>query len=277
MEINLLTPPDLEKFEHLFPPYLLKELRADEILLGSVNEEPLEAAGILMAHPEEGELFVDWIYVDEPYREKGAGRAMLELLVDTAEESGRIDGVTLVFSQYQKNLDVFLRACDFAVFQREGDRGFLTTLGKFPRFPISGAPIGEILPLPKVGQNALRWFSDLLSDAAVPGVAVEIPFEVNRYLPESCVLLEDGRIRGLCLLEKNDKGISIAWIYNYCSSPDAIIHVMNESMRLLKENYPADMGLSFASVNPAIEGIIERRIPVASRAEIYVGTYRFDL
>ena len=61
MEIDLLTPLELEKFEHLFPPYLLKELPADEILLGCVNEAPLDAAGILMAHPDEGELFIDWI------------------------------------------------------------------------------------------------------------------------------------------------------------------------------------------------------------------------
>ena len=255
MEINLLTPIDLDKFGHLFPPYLLNELPADEILLGCIKEDPLDAAGILMAHPVEGELFVDWIYVDEPYRRQGAGKAMLDILVDTADESGAVDGVTVVFSQNQEHMEPFLEACG----------------------SVKDAPVGEILPLPKVPEKVLQRFSDLLSDTAVPGVAIDPPIEADRYLPESCMLLVDETIRGACLLEKNDSGLSIAWIFNNCPVPDTIIHIVNESIGLLRESYPADTALSFASVNPGVERFIERRIPVISRAEIYIGTYRFDL
>ena len=277
MEINLLTPLDLDKFAHLFPPYLLKELPADEILLGCVNEAPLDAAGILMAHPVDGELFVDWIYVDEPYRRKGAGKEMLDLLVDTAAECEDVDGITLVFSQDHADVEPFLEACGFGVLMREGDKGFLTTLGEFPKLPVNGDPVGEILPLPKVPEAALQSFSDLLSDSSLLGITVEMPLEADRYLPESCMLLAEGRIRGVCLLEANESGLSIGWIYNNCPSPDSIIHIVNQSVGLLREKYPADTPLSFASVNPGVERFIERRIPVISRAEIYIGTYRFDL
>ena len=277
MEINLLTPIDLDKFGHLFPPYLLNELPADEILLGCIKEDPLDAAGILMAHPVEGELFVDWIYVDEPYRRQGAGKAMLDILVDTADESGAVDGVTVVFSQNQEHMEPFLEACGFGVFMREGDKGFLSSLGDFPKLPVKDAPVGEILPLPKVPEKVLQRFSDLLSDTAVPGVAIDPPIEADRYLPESCMLLVDETIRGACLLEKNDSSLSIAWIFNNCPVPDTIIHIVNESIGLLRESYPADTALSFASVHPGVERFIERRIPVISRAEIYIGTYRFDL
>lgn len=277
MEINLLTPLDLEKFEHLFPPYLLKELPGDEILLGCVNEEPLDAAGILMAHPEAGELFVDWLYVDEAYRRKGAASQMLELLLDVVEATDELDAVTLIFSEQHEHMDELLEARGFGVFKREGDKGFLTTLGKFPKLPAKDEPVGEILPLSQAGEQAIRSFAGLIDDAVIPGVAIETPLDLNQYLPESCILLEDGMIRGTCLLEENDEGLSIAWIYNNCPSPDNIIHIVNESIRLLKEKYPEDTPLSFASVNPGVERIIERRVPVDSRAEIYVGTFRFDL
>lgn len=277
MEIDLLTPLELEKFEHLFPPYLLSELPADEILLGCVNEDPLDAAGILMAHPDEGELFIDWIYVDEPYRGKGAGKAMLDILVDTAAEADAVDAVSVVFSQDQPDLEPFLKACGFAVFMREGDTGYLCSLGAFPKLPVKSQPVGELLPLPKVPAKALRSFSDLLSEAAVPGIAIETPIEAERYLPESCMLLENGTIRGACFLEKNDVGLSIAWIFNNCSVPDMIVHIVNESIGLLQKHYPADTLLRFASVNPGVERFIDRRVPVLHRAEIYIATYRFDL
>ena len=277
MEIDLLTPLELEKFEHLFPPYLLSELPADEILLGCVNEDPLDAAGILMAHPAEAELFVDWIYVDPSYRRKGAGKAMLNVLLDTAAESDAVDAVTLVFSEEQEDLDSFLAACGFAVFMREGDKGFLCSLGAFPKLPVKSALVGALLPLPKVPEKTLQRFSDLLSQSAVPGLAIETPIEAERYLPESCMLLENGTIRGACFVEKNAFGLSIAWIFNNCSVPDMIIHIVNESVGLLQKHYPADTALSFASVNPGVERFVERRVPVQSRAEIYIGTYRFDL
>ena len=122
MEINLLTPLDLEKFEHLFPPYLLKELPGDEILLGCVNEEPLDAAGILMAHPEAGELFVDWLYVDEAYRRKGAASQMLELLLDVVEATDELDAVTLIFSEQHEHMDELLEARGFGVLSGRATR-----------------------------------------------------------------------------------------------------------------------------------------------------------
>lgn len=44
MEINLLTPPDLEKFEHLFPPYLLKEQKLEGLVLHSSIDSMYDSA-----------------------------------------------------------------------------------------------------------------------------------------------------------------------------------------------------------------------------------------
>ena len=106
MEVCVLTPADLGKYAHLFPAELLPELPGDELLLGCVQAAPPAAVGILMAHVEEREVLIDWLYVEEEYRRQGGGKEMPELLVQGAEASGRADAVSIVFSERDDGLDI---------------------------------------------------------------------------------------------------------------------------------------------------------------------------
>ena len=277
METVFLTPVDLEKFAHLFPDYLLDELPADALLIGCVEEDPLAAAGILMAHIEEMEVIVDWLYVDEPYRRRGGARAMLEILIEDAGACDGLGGVSIVFAQDHEHMAEFLRSCDFMVTYKEGCKGFVTKLGNFPYFPEPGKKSGEIVPIGEVSEEESARFAGILNDAVIPGVAVPVPFDRGDYRPESCVCLEDGKIHAVCLLKGDEEGLSIPWIYNHCSAHASFFVTVNESINRLKEKFPADTKLSMASVNTGIEEIIEKYIPVLERSEIYFGTYPFNL
>ena len=277
MQITFLTPIDLEKFAHLFPDYLLDELPADALLLGCIEEDPPTAAGILMAHIEEMEVIVDWLYVDEPFRRKGGARAMLEILIEEADAYGELDGVSIAFSEEHENMAEFLRSCDFMVVHKEGCKGFVTRLGSFPRFPAPGPQKGDIVPIGEIPEKESARFAGILDNAVIPGIAVPTPFSPSDYRPESCACLEDGKVRALCLLKGDEEGLSIPWVYNNCSTNASFIATVNESMKLLKEKFPADTRLSMASVNVGIEEIIEKYVPVLERSEIYYGTYPFGL
>ena len=277
MEICTLTPLDLEKFDHLFPQQLLAELPADALLIGCVTDDGKNAAGILMAHVEENEAVVDWLYVDEPFRRQGGGRAMLQLLIQAVEESEEPDGVSMFFTQDNKGVGGFLKACGFMVALHEGSRGFSTTLGAFPRLPATGEPQAEILPIGDVPESERKRFAALLNDSVLPIVAIPTPFAFSDYRPESCVCLEKGIIRGLVLLQGDASGLSIPWIFNDSTDPSAFVAAINESMRRLKEVFPPDTPLTFASDNGAIEELIERHIPIEQRSEIYFGTYLLGL
>ena len=277
MEICTLMPMDLEKFAHLFPPRLLTELPGDALLAGCVSDDGKNAAGILMAHVEENEVVVDWLYVDEPFRRKGGGRAMLQLLVQAAEASGEPDGVSVFFTQDDAGMGDFLKACGFMVLLREGGKGFSTTLGAFPRLLASGQPQAEILPVGDAPDAAREHFAGLLNDSVLPDIAVPTPFAFGDYRPESCVCMEKGIIRGLVLLQGDASGLSIPWIFNDSADPSAFVAAVNESMRRLKAAFPPDTPLTFASVDGVIEELIELHIPVAQRSEIYFGTYLLGL
>ena len=277
MEICTLTPVDLEKFGHLFPQELLAELPGDELLVGCVTDDGKNAAGLLMAHVEENEVVVDWLYVDEPFRRKGGGRAMLQLLVQAAEESEEPDGVSVFFTQDNAGVGGFLKACGFMVILREGSRGFSTVLGNFPRLLAPGKPQAEILPIGEAPEAAREHFAALVNDSVLSDVALPLPFSFLNYRPESCVCLEKGVIRALALLQGDQNGLSIPWIFNDSTDPAAFIATINESIRRLKAAFPPDTPLTFASVDSVIEELIERHIPVVQRSEIYFATYPLRL
>ena len=273
MEICMLTPLDLDKFSHLFPESLLKELPGDEIMLGCAEGEVPAAAGILMAHVEELELMIDWLYVDEPFRRKGGAREMLTALMQAAAESEELDAASIIFSEGMDGMEYFLQAMGFLVAVRGKDKGFVTLLGKFPRFKNPRGSQGTFVPLREVEPRELARFTSVLNDNVIPDAAVDLPFTPEAYLPESMVCLEEGKIRALCLFSGNEDGLCIDWVFNNCSVSTTFIDLFNEAMSRLKKRVPPETKLVFASVNEGVENIVEKRVPIESRAEIYVGTY----
>ena len=273
MEICMLTPLDLDKFAHLFPASLLKELPADELMLGCAEGEPPEAAGVLLAHVEELELMIDWLYVDEAFRRRGGAREMLTALMQAAAESEELDAASIIFTEGMDGMEYFLRAMGFLVAVRGKDKGFVTLLGKFPRFKNPRGGQGTFVPLREVDPEELARFAAVLDDGILPDAAVDLPFRPEVYLPESLVCLEEGKIRALCLFSGDENGLSIDWVFNNCSVSTTFIDLFNEAMSRLKKRVPPETKLVFASVNEGVEGIVEKQVPIERRAEVYVGTY----
>ena len=276
MALTLLTPLDLTKFVHLFPDELLDQIEADEIIIGYVEEDPLKATGILMAHVEELEVMIDWLFVDEDYRRRGAGKAMLNFLIKSCEQIDELGGVSIIFTQEHESMKGFLDACEFFVIFEEGHKGFETTLGDFPKFPVFG-PVGEVMPITDVPERELARFSEAVNNSAIPGAAVDIPFGAANYLPESTVVLEDGKIKGVCLMEEKDYGLSLSWAYNLSSEASNFPALLNKSIKLLRKKYDDDTVLGLASLSAKVDEIIETYIPVKKSSEIYLGTYPFGI
>ena len=277
MEVCVLTPADLDKFAHLYPPELPGELPGDELLLGCAEAQPPRAAGILMAHVEDGEVLVDWLYVDEDCRRKGGGKGMLDLLIREAEASGMVDGVSILFSERDEDMEKLLEACGFLVFSNGVDCGYETVLRAFPKLPAPGEKEGELVPLGEVPGAEHARFASVLDKGVIPGAAVPTPFDPAAYLPESSACLADGKLQGLCLLEGDREALSIAWIYSGASTPATLPALVNDAISRAKAQYAPETPLRFASVNGSVREIIERYIPVKQRVEVYLATVRFDL
>ncbi|SNU08058.1 Acetyltransferase (GNAT) family protein [Lachnospiraceae bacterium] len=277
MVINLLTPYDLNKFAHLYPDYILSELPEDTFLIGCIEEDPLTAAGIMMAHIEEDEIVIDWLYVDEPFRRKGGASEMLNLLLEAAVQSDELSGITVIFSEEDENMWEFLESMDFMVMYRGCDKGFSTRLEMIPPFPALGQITDELCFLNDVSDEEILRFKNLIDESVIPGTAVNIPFSKENYMPESSVILTDGNIRALCLLKELDDRIDIEWVYNNTKDPNAFPAIVNASINKLKTKYPADTNITFASISSSMDELISQYIPVEKSTEIYMAAYPFSL
>lgn len=270
-----LTPLDLAKFSHLFPSSLLDDLPANTLLLGCIEEAPLTAAGILMAHVEQREMIVDWLYVDEAFRRRGGGRLMLESLRDAAKASGKLDGMTMTYTQDHQNMTEFLRACGFIAVYREGCKAFRSTLKDFRIFPVPAEKDGVLQPLRTVPPEEVARFSGVLEAGSIPNIGIRPPIDPMEYRPESCAYLERGKIRGLWLVRDERDGISFPWFCNISTSRSVPLSLMNTSLKLLKGALPADTTISFATTNPNIELIVQKYFHVDQHTEVYFATYLF--
>ena len=275
MEISLLTPLDLDKFAHLYPESILGELPADAILIGCIITEPIDAAGILMAHVDDTDIVIDWLYVDEMYRRKGCASTMMKVLLDAAAESGELDSVTIIFSEEDEGMSEFLRINEFMVTYRGGDKGFSTRLGKIPVLPVNEKLKGQLNFLDDVPETEFSRFRSLLNEMVIPGVAIKLPFEKRNYLPESSAIMENGVIRAIFLVRKMDESIEVSWVYNNTNQAAAFPALINASVNQLKKSYPEDNAFCFASVSSKMDEFIEKCIPVESSSEIYFGSYMF--
>ncbi|MBP3719336.1 MAG: GNAT family N-acetyltransferase [Eubacterium sp.] len=277
MALSLLTPLDLDKFSHLFSDSILQDLPADEILLGYIEENPIVATGILMAHVEENDMMIDWLYVDEDYRRKGAAREMIEFLIENSEKAEGVYGVSAVFTQEHENMNKMFEDMNFFVSFREGTVGFETTVEDFPMFPVIGEKSGEIMSVKDVPSDELDRFSKIVNDVVFPGIAIPFPFAFSSYIPESSVILENGRIKGVCLMKEGVDGLILSWAYNISKEAANFPALLNYCTKLIKDKYPADTSIGIASLGIKVDEIIETYIPVKNRVEIYFATYPFRI
>ncbi|MCR5626781.1 MAG: GNAT family N-acetyltransferase [Lachnospiraceae bacterium] len=87
-----------------------------DVAIGAVDEETDTACGVLSAEAlENGELMINFIYVEEEWRNKGAAKAMIRLLQEIAAGTDRT-GITCghwIPKDDGDPLNMVLNACGF--------------------------------------------------------------------------------------------------------------------------------------------------------------------
>ncbi len=273
MAISVLTVDELAKFNGLYPDVILDELPENELLIGYIEENPLRAAGILMAHPERSTMLLDWIFVDENSRRKGYGRAMLELLMDSCESSGEIDAILLTF--YNENLNIYDLLLDrgFIAGYMQGCKSFVTRLSRIkPLREIKDNQIDYIY-LNQVPDKELEQFNKYLSLNMVNNIGIDLPLKSEDYREESLVHVDNDKIDSLLLVRDEEDGISIPWFFNESQNLTVPIGLMNHVLHDLRINFQEETKVFVTSLEPNLENVIYTCFNPESYKEIYIGVY----
>ena len=274
MKIFALDPLDLPIFYNLLPESLLHDVPAGALLVGCGDGEPLQPAGVLIAHVEQRSLLVDWLYVDEAYRRRGGARQMMQMLLDCAFEVEEIEDVALTFSQEHEGMDAFLRAMEFGVLFMEGCKGYETTLGRFRFMPGEKSIPGKIVPLHTVPRQEVAHFERLMDSGVLPDVAIR-SLRPEDYRAESMAYLEGGNLLGLWLVQERNGKLFIPWFCNYSRALTVPISLMNASVRAMNASYSPETPVYFASLSPKMESVIRKMFHRPRQTEIYLATYEF--
>ncbi len=276
MAVSVLTVEELIKFNELYPDILLDELPEDELLIGYIEEDPLRAAGILMAHPEGRTMLLDWMFVDESSRRRGGGRAMLELLRDSCEASGEIDAIILTFYNENQHMNSFLTACGFISGYMPGCKSYVTRLSRIKSPKGIKAENVNYLHLNQAPAEAIEKLNRYLSMNVVSDIGIGLPLKPENYREESMVHISNGMIDSLWLVRDEENGISFPWFFNGSQNLIVPIGLMNQVLRELKMKFPEDTKVFVTSIKPNIENVIYGYFNPQSYKEIYFGVYLMD-
>ncbi len=273
MAISILETNDLTKFNELYPDIILDELPENELIIGYIEENPLKAAGILMAHPERSTMLIDWIFVDESARRKGYGKAMLELLMDACKASGEIDAILSTF--YNENLFVYdlLSAFGFIAGYRQGCKSFVTRLSRIKSPKETVNKQSNYMHLNQVSNKELERFNNYLSQDEVSNVGIDLPLKAADYRAESLVHMDNDMIDSLLLVGDEEDGISMPWLFSISQSSSVLIGLMNHVLHELRMQFQDDTKVYVTSLQPSIEHVIYNYFNPESSEEIYMGVY----
>ena len=273
MAICILKAEELTKFNELYPDVILDELPENELLIGYIEENPLRAAGILMAHPENSTMLLDWIFVGENSRRKGYGRAMLKFLMDSCESSGEIDAILLTFYNENRYIYELLSDCGFIAGYKQGCKSFTTRLSRIKALRETKDSQTDYLYLNQVPSKELEQLNKYLASDRVDNIGIDLPLKPKDYREESLVHVANDKIDSLLLVRDEEDGISLPWFFNESQNLTVPIGLMNHVLHDLRMKFQEDTKVFVTSLAPNLENIIYTYFNPESCEEIYIGVY----
>ncbi len=118
MVATFVTEENSEEFLGIVPQEIKDKCN---LFIGAVDEDTDTACGVLACEIfQEGSLVIRYVYVDEEYRDRGAGRAMMIFLIDVAKNADVFSAYANVTTLYDEDdeddmnaVRVLLDSCGF--------------------------------------------------------------------------------------------------------------------------------------------------------------------
>ncbi len=154
MLATLITEENKDEFLRAVPDKIREKC---DLFIGAVDEESDTACGVIASELfQEGSIIIRHIYVDENYRDKGAGRAMITLLMDVAKNADVMSAyahVTVLYEEEDEDdmnaVRVLLDGCGFD--EMSLGRIFSMKMSDIKQAKRRKGPL--VFPLGTVGEN----------------------------------------------------------------------------------------------------------------------------
>ena len=278
MELTIINDENSVAFADYLPAGLLDEIHGeDSIAIGAVDDNGC-AAGIVAASVIESWVNINWIYVNENFREQGLARRLIENLSSASFENPNIFGVTTAFEADRLPIvyNLFKRL-NFSM-RQEKSSIYTTTIGEIRsnHFWKEKAASGANLPIGEVPKFTLSTFEKKLEllDIALP---VDNPITWEAF-EKSCSIgyIRDRDLKGVLLLSHDAEGLEISFVYADPGEKSALGLMLRASGFLAGEKYAQDTRVIFSAVNEITAEIFKKLFPDSKDTLLNRAVFNFN-
>jgi GNAT superfamily N-acetyltransferase len=248
-------------------------------VVGAADSGTNTAAGVCAAHMEEGLLEIDWIWVAEDMRRKGAAWQLLMSLIRVSAGIPEVIGLSVRYpAEGGDALTALFQRLGFAIEDGAMD-GFhekLSVLRQNSFFSRPPTDIALVKPLKAVGAGLRTAFSRHI-EALPDGAAVELPIAWEEYDGDlSMLYVKDDAVHGAVLMRRlSADALELAFAYAQNGMPAAFASALYAVAEAGAAACPPDTDVSIIALTDASRNLAEKLIPGAAPIPVKQGVRYF--
>ncbi len=252
MQCTRIEKENAGDYEYLIPEDLLKD--GDRVRLGIIDDDGTACAGCVL--DADGDLaYVDWIYTDPDYRERGAGTMLLAEMTVLLEGSG-VKGIQVNFSNEDEDLEDFLM-----------NRGFLTGSDSgIYRVPVSDIFYDGEMELLLENRNEHSRVTTVKNSETAAALAAFLDREgpgshiLNEIEPELSVVRRDqnGAVSGCLLMSRTGSGDLKAVYFLNTGNVSGVTELLIALHDVIEENELTEASILFMDRTDTSVGFVAR-------------------
>lgn len=283
MEIRMLTQAgEFAAFEPLLPLGVAPD--GPEIVLGAWagakedKQAPLYPAGTLVARMmEQGELRIEWLYVNPPHRRGRLGSELIGYLAEAAAWQEQVFMLTASFDEAAAQCGVR------AVFEHEGfeiepaGTAYSFTLQQLATLPVLqryGARTEglELVDLAEAGAPLLNTATTLLEKGGAP---VQLPLVAEAYAPGSLLCRQGRQVVGVLLVAAQGGQLSLPLLYT--TSAPAVPALVAGAAARLQALHPPQTVVRLCAATPPALALAQKLLPEAEHQPVWLAVMELPL
>ncbi len=257
----LVSEENANSFLEFLPKDMLSQ---NDVFFGVVDEDTDTACGIVAAQAlSKFLLSISYIYVDEAYRRKGAGRALIDALLEFCQ----ISSFSALMCEHRESFDKndmlissFLRNYGFNSLDYTRNITYSVKVGAI-HIEKKKLP-GKVIPLKKIPQHSFDLYSKkikALEKKDKTGAITELE-NIDSYNREFSLFYQDNNdnTMGALLIKANPKGLYLNELQAIGNNVPKIIYSLLQKMdEITKQNLPPNTSIFINSTSEHIIHSIE--------------------
>lgn len=273
-KIVMVDAENIEKFSGLYFGSISNHFNKNTICYGMLDDymgKKNVPVALLMADFIKRDLMINWMYVAKPYRNQHIMTELLTKLIDNARNTKIIKTIECVVTD--EEIAGYLSTQFGFYYDSFGEKGVMnSTLGSLVDLSKNAKdnnPAKRLIDIDEMTINKLNKY--FLVNQNIP-VGVELPIKAEDYSILSMAVVENGEIKALLLIDKNDDDLVISYAYAKEGSGHLLMYIV---IALYKElsDLPSDKKVVAAVLNEQSRNLFLKLFKDCSIKRLYECEY----